>query len=557
MAVLIFSSISLLLLSGALSWTSTNSRLTNRHIEYLKNLAIAEAATEKVLSHLHRDFMTQGEPLVASRIESYRTLVPEHSEWSTVQFMDKSGETGKTHVRKLSSSRFEVIDSIYRGLKGMTSDYRIESYVQNGSQTIGIRQDIQLTTIPVFQFAVFYTLDLEIHPENPMSIDGRIHSNGNIFCAPGNYLTFNDHVTASGNLLLKGHPKDPRIRNPGLVRFEKEQDGGVASLTLPIHSEQLKTSPREILEIPPPTESPNSAIGRHRYYNKADIIIKIGKQNLTVTSGRFNNFSTTIPQSQWKSFLQSGLQFRDKRQKQFVLCTDLDVGGLDKWNSTNTILRDVLDRDLSTLFLYDTRPNSADALHAVRLKNGRTLPASGLTVATPNPLYIWGDYNLKSESDQESDATNGKPASIAADAVTILSSAWLDERSALKVSVRRAKDTTIQAALLSGIVPTTHFGSYGGGLENFPRLLENWQDKVFTYRGSMVALFPSMHALSVWKRKDVFRPPVRRWSFNSDYLEADKLPPSTPMIPRLIRNRWTTLSKEDMDREDSPDFTKN
>ena len=43
---------------------------------------------------------------------------------------------------------------------------------------------------------------------------------------------------------------------------------------------------------------------------------------------------------------------------------------------------------------------------------------------------------------------------------------------------------------------------YGGGLENFPRFLEDWGGgpggTVFTYRGSLVCLFPSAQSARPW-----------------------------------------------------------
>ena len=31
----------------------------------------------------------------------------------------------------------------------------------------------------------------------------------------------------------------------------------------------------------------------------------------------------------------------------------------------------------------------------IRLKGGKTIPGTGLTVASPNPVYIQGDYNRR------------------------------------------------------------------------------------------------------------------------------------------------------------------
>src|SRR5438477_4381098 len=54
-------------------------------------------------------------------------------------------------------------------------------------------------------------------------------------------------------------------------------------------------------------------------------------------------------------------------------------------------------------------------------------------------------------------------------------------------SSRIASNTTVNAAIISGIVPTAAAGgdgSYSGGAENFPRFLENWSNATLIYYGS-------------------------------------------------------------------------
>ena len=43
---------------------------------------------------------------------------------------------------------------------------------------------------------------------------------------------------------------------------------------------------------------------------------------------------------------------------------------------------------------------------------------------------------------------------------------------------------------MAGIVETAN-NDYSGGVENFPRFLENWSGSTFTYNGSMVVLYLS------------------------------------------------------------------
>ena len=124
------------------------------------------------------------------------------------------------------------------------------------------------------------------------------------------------------------------------------------------------------------------------------------------------------------------------------------------------------------------------------------LPQGGLTVATPNPLYVLGNYNATALG--PADTRNTLPAALIADAITVLSPNWKDANSTLALGNRIATDTTVNAAFLAGVVPTS-LASYSGGVENFPRFLEDWNAKVLTYNGSMVVMYHSKVAKGLWR----------------------------------------------------------
>ena len=93
---------------------------------------------------------------------------------------------------------------------------------------------------------------------------------------------------------------------------------------------------------------------------------------------------------------------------------------------------------------------------AVRVVNGKVLPPNGLTVATARPLYVLGDYNeLDPAYLNTNNTTFTRPASLVADAITILSDSWSDENSSNAVGSRIASPTTVNAAFLTGVVETT------------------------------------------------------------------------------------------------------
>jgi hypothetical protein len=176
--------------------------------------------------------------------------------------------------------------------------------------------------------------------------------------------------------------------------------------------------------------------------------------------------------------------------------------------------------------------------------NGTNLPPQGLTVATASPLYVLGDYNVTPLGRGTTNTIGTMPASFAADAITILSTAWKDANSLLPIATSRtAVDTTINAAFLMGNVETTGL-SYSGGVENFPRFLENWSGKTFTYNGSMVCMFFSKIATGLWlgtgSTYDIYNPPVRKWSLDQNFSLSSDMPPATPSLAVLNRAAWRT-----------------
>ncbi|MBI4657359.1 MAG: hypothetical protein HY735_00690 [Verrucomicrobia bacterium] len=210
---------------------------------------------------------------------------------------------------------------------------------------------------------------------------------------------------------------------------------------------------------------------------------------------------------------------------------------------TNISLRSILGRDLRLLYVLDQRTLPSDKLGAVRLTNGAALPAQGLTVATERPIYVQGHFNAPDPAQRGTTNTAPSlPASLVADSITVLSSAWQDSNSTAPVGNRIAANTTVNAAFLAGIVETKTFNSYSGGVENFPRFLETWGgSRFFTYNGSMVVMFPSRYATNRWGLSNVYTPPSRNSSFDLNFTDALKLPPGTPEIRTLIRNQWAVV----------------
>jgi hypothetical protein len=219
----------------------------------------------------------------------------------------------------------------------------------------------------------------------------------------------------------------------------------------------------------------------------------------------------------------------------------------------------------------------------VRLINGSVLPGvydsttpantRGFTLASENGVYVQGDYNATGAALPGGGQTpytgyfpqntpTHIPASIAADAVTILSNAWDDGASFRTATVspysyspnngtdnpgRVASETTIRFAMLSGDTITTrradpHQGGSqsggvftdaraNGGVHNFKRFLENWSGVRLNYSGSLINLFNSRNNNGTYKCCVlVYGAPTRNWVFDATFLDPGRIPPGTPFF---------------------------
>ena len=127
------------------------------------------------------------------------------------------------------------------------------------------------------------------------------------------------------------------------------------------------------------------------------------------------------------------------------------------------------------------------------------------------------------------------------DAITILSPSWVDANSASSLASRVASSNTVNAAILAGAVYTT-LGNYSGGMENFQRFLENWSSATYTYNGSLVKMFASVYATNAWGKANVYNPPTRQYSYDLNFNDPAKLPPLTPSLQIIYRNRWAAIA---------------
>jgi len=84
----------------------------------------------------------------------------------------------------------------------------------------------------------------------------------------------------------------------------------------------------------------------------------------------------------------------------------------------------------------------------------------------------------------------------------------------------------------------SHHDDHTGGLENLPRLLEDWGGTTLKLRGSFVDLWQSRLATGAWSYGTYYKAPRRDWGFDPDFLDPSKLPPGTPRVNVSQKISW-------------------
>lgn len=189
--VMIFMGLGFLFLSNLLRLSSSGASLADRYTDYQNALTAAEAATEKVVAEMARQFQDGGLTEVDNNLAATTTLVPTAGEaagWGDFEFTDGAGALGATHVQKVVDWAYVPLEWKYPGDLGNAASYRVISNARRATASYGpfagVRQEIQVAEIPLFGFGVFYALDLEICPIQDYVVPGRVHCNANIYVEP-------------------------------------------------------------------------------------------------------------------------------------------------------------------------------------------------------------------------------------------------------------------------------------------------------------------------------------------------------------------------------------
>ncbi len=494
---------------------------------------------------------------------------------------------GAITANRIGGVQVETItDGPFSGLYALTQYLDIYSEAQDAmSNSAAAIVTAKAQAIPLFQFGVYYEKDLEVTNGPPLEFVGWVHSNGSIYMSSNNawyrevvttpnklYHDRKDHHNVFNGVFIndaggndvqldfdsRSHPTPAGFVAQSNAKFDnrvKTDAYGVDTLRLPLPA---GVGPEEILAARDPLDG---VLERQSKFSwKADWAIEIdvdainnpaanlcgvmvstrdGGEQAPSVGQCMNIFSWT-----WDAWFEG-------REKRFVDVLDVDLEELFDWVGGNAAREtQIVHVTFTGAGAFD--PQGDGVFPVVRLANGDELD-NAFTFSTDFPLYVQGHYNR----------TNWKPSALIGDAITILSEAWDDTEHqcttynpALTLLsdicggfVKKVAATTqVWAAVLAGHsgTPCDHEDAgcpggyadfYGGGLENFPRFLENWSGVTLTYRGSLVSLHFASKAVGTWNG-NYYTPPVRDWAFETRFQDPANLPPGTPVVGHVIHTAF-------------------
>ncbi len=587
---MVFIGIALLLLGSVMDWSNSTAKQAERNNLFSMSTAAADAATERVMAQMWRDYYN----LAFGSASSYTGYLPTQTGWP-VQFSFSNGAGVPNQTAVVISPTdwtknwvtLNAFNSQYSGLSAYVAQCTVTSTATTSNQPYNVsatvQQQFQLASIPIFQFAVFYDLNMEMDPGASMTLTGPVFSNGGIWTR--GLGTFNSAVSAVGT--LSTNSTDPYLTSKSdgnQPTFNSTWTSNADTMSMPISTTNDPIAVRSLLNLPAPGTDPYSVTGQEYFVNEANMIISNSPggtvsaffqdpNNVTpltpipynatnITSYLTTNgytyttnhgtvtshpiTSTAYSTNSYYSFA-TNVTFYDYREGKTVQAVQLNVGALNSWltnasgSTDNTLMYNDTSHYIDSVYIYNNSPNSSTSLPSVRVANGSTLPSQGLTVVTPDPLYVLGNYNASGSSlNNGTNVVNTAPAALIGDAITVLSSNWQDSwNSSTSLSTRTPAQTTINAATFEGIVPSSG-ANYSGGVENFLRLLENWSSSIsLTYNGSIVVMFPSQYATNIWQQTgNYYNPPKRNWAFDLNFTSQGGLPPLTPEVTAFVRQGW-------------------
>jgi len=535
---------------GMLSWSRKSYKYAVRKTEDSRMFYIADSGVRYALKRIIKDASESALNLTGISNEFMTissTLIPGN------EFAISKYTITETQTNGIFSDN---VDKLFVLEKAYEIRCQVTNIVQNNIHPNYAEVACTLGdfSVSLFQFGLYYQdMELELHPgSTETKIGGKVHSNKSMYLAPYGRIKFLESVTCADGIYHGGFAGDERRRTgTGSIYFKDENgnfinmktnstdfldsddpewklkslerwDGSIQTKdhdigTIQLPFENSLSNARVLVESDPCTNEPYS-VAKHRFENKAGLVLTMDgdvyEQSGEITNAEYTSrvFIDNITNLNWAV---STNEFFNRRnmdyytndfEKGMVYPIDIDIELFNAWvfaQPSSLSFKDSSSSRAGILYIEQTNATG----HAVRISNAEELYPlpGGFSLATPNPLYVRGDYNIKIGGNYNTNY----PSALLSDAMTILSENWIDEdnkvwpewiirnrQSGYYSGLEKACNTTINTAIMTGSAMTTeNINEYrfSGAANNLVRYLENWNYREFKINGNQTCLWPSKY----------------------------------------------------------------
>jgi hypothetical protein len=309
---MIFLAVCLLIFASMMSWTATNAKINQRNNQYNMSEAAAEAATERALAPMMRDFLNQS---LNTNGNYYATNTVGQTNYDgtpwPVQyvFSDANGTNGQISVSPGQvQSVLQPLGSQYANLEGFpwlwTNIATATPIGQPYTVSATVTQVVNFSSIPIFQFAIFYNINLEIDPGALMFVNGAVWSNQGLWAGTGN-LTFNSTVSAVGQAnttgtdpFATGYTDGSSTSGGANFTLSGQPTSKNTAIIMPIAgaTNSNPTNVESILNIPPNTITAPYGMGTAGAYTTNGLQYFANEADLVISnSASGTNYGSLIP----------------------------------------------------------------------------------------------------------------------------------------------------------------------------------------------------------------------------------------------------------------------
>ena len=305
--------------TGIMLWISSNGKQLQKNETFTDSEAAAEGESEIIFAHMDRDYLYG----TLNPASSYAALLPVMTNW-TVQYSFSNSVTIGAQASVL-----QYLGSEFTNLLGDPLTNTVTVTATPIGQTFNVPATVSQTyvfaSIPAFQFAIFYNIDLEIDPGAIMPIAGAVFSNGSIWSGTSN-VTYSSTVEAVGQVDTNG--TDPFLSGKSdngtpLGNFlcpgqPPQPESGVDPLVIPIgasgnSSYDTSTNVQAIIAIPPasvcaPLNAAYAQTNLTYDFNAASLVVSNWCWGSNGVAPWSNNFTVYLQDSTLRPyFVQSNL----------------------------------------------------------------------------------------------------------------------------------------------------------------------------------------------------------------------------------------------------------